>query len=140
MELHGRDEGYYFLIEVPRDFSIHTIPEARKIINEAIGVGHKNFVFNLSVCNFMDSSSIGLVANFGKKCKSMGGQLVLMKPAKPIQELLSLTSMEEIVQIFESHAELEKALEEDKRVWAIGRATQEVAKKSQRLEDRPANE
>lgn len=139
MELHGRDEGYYFLIEVPKEFSIHAMPDARKVINEAIGAGHKNFVINLSVCNFMDSSSIGLVANFGKKCKSMGGRLVLMKPAKPIQELLSLTSMEEIVEILQSHAELESALEEDKRVWAIGRATQAIAKKSERPQDRPAN-
>ncbi len=131
MDFHGRDEGYYFLVAVPRNFSIHNMAEARKVINEALDAGHKNFVFNLSVCNFVDSSSIGLLANFGKKCKSMGGRLVLLKPAKTVQELLSMTGMTEIILIYQSNAELEKTFEEDKRVWAINRATRELAKKRQ---------
>jgi len=94
--------------------SIHlkkaTILEAldfKSEIDEEIQQGQHNIVVNLSECEFLDSTFIGVLVVTWKKLKSKGGKLKLVKPGYFAKSVFYLSGT---IEIFETYESVQEAL------------------------------
>jgi anti-sigma B factor antagonist len=64
--------------------------------------GHKNLVFNMADISYLDSSGLGeLVASLTVATKQ-GGSLKLLNPVARVKELLKITRVDKLFQIFDN--------------------------------------
>jgi anti-anti-sigma factor len=94
--------------------SIHlkkaTILEAldfKSEIDEEIQKGQHNVIVNISECEFLDSTFIGVLVVTWKKLKAKGGKLKLVKPGYFTKSVFHLTGT---IEIFETYESVEEAL------------------------------
>ena len=76
-------------------------------IDEEIQRGQHNVVLNLSKCEFLDSTFIGVLVVTWKKLKTKGGKLKLVKPGYFAKSVFHLTGT---IEIFETYETIEEAL------------------------------
>ena len=81
--------------------------EFKNILDQDIREGHNNIIIDLSMCQFIDSSFLGVLVVTWKKLKTQGGRLKLVKPGYFAQAVFHLTGA---VEIFESYGSVEEAL------------------------------
>jgi anti-sigma B factor antagonist len=76
----------------------------RDKVLELLEGGHSKIVLSFEKVTYMDSAGIGeLVACF-KKAREKGGTVKLLKPSGKVVDLLQLTKLYEIFDIFEDEA------------------------------------
>jgi len=79
----------------------------REEVNKLLEADRKNILLNLDKVTYMDSAGIGeLVACF-KRASEAGAKLKLLNPSGRVSDLLSLTKLQ---QVFEIYAEEKEAL------------------------------
>ncbi|MBT8380497.1 MAG: STAS domain-containing protein [Ignavibacteria bacterium] len=76
-------------------------------IDKEIEKGQHNVVVNLSSCEFLDSTFIGVLVVTWKKLKARGGKLKLVKPGNFAKSVFHLTGA---IEIFETYESIEEAL------------------------------
>jgi len=77
----------------------------RQAVNSLLEEGRKSIVLNLSNVSYMDSAGIGeLVACF-KRAVEKGAKIKLVNPSGKVQDLLILTRLQEIFEIFRDERE-----------------------------------
>lgn len=85
--------------------------EFKQILDEDILYGHHNLIVDLSKCEFMDSTFIGVMVVTYKKLRGRGGQMKLVKPGLYANSLLNYTGTIEIFETFESLEEAVKSFQ-----------------------------
>ncbi len=85
--------------------------EFKQILDEDILYGHQNLIVDLSKCEFMDSTFIGVMVITYKKLKGRGGQMKLIKPGLFANSLLNYTGTIELFETFESLEDAVKSFE-----------------------------
>lgn len=74
----------------------------RETIRDLAAAGNKNVVLNLAEISYVDSSGIGeLVAGLGPLSKE-GGALKLLNPSKRVRDLLEMTRVLTLFQVFDN--------------------------------------
>lgn len=81
--------------------------EFKSILDDEIQQGQHNIVINLSECEFLDSTFIGVLVVTWKKLKAQGGKLKLVKPGYFAKSVFHLTGT---IEIFETYETVEEAL------------------------------
>lgn len=76
-------------------------------IDEEIQNGQHNIIVNLSECEFLDSTFIGVLVVTWKKLKAKGGKLKLVKPGYFTKSVFYLTGT---IEIFETYESVDEAL------------------------------
>jgi anti-sigma B factor antagonist len=77
----------------------------REAVNSLLDEGRKSILLNLQGVSYMDSAGIGeLVACF-KRARDKGVLLKLLNPSGKVQDLLVLTRLQEIFEIFRDERE-----------------------------------
>lgn len=77
----------------------------RDIIRDLVTQGHKKLLLNLSDVTYIDSSGIGeLVSGFTTVTNS-GGQLRLLGLSKRVKDLLQITKLYTVFEVFDDEAE-----------------------------------
>ncbi len=77
----------------------------REIVNGLLDEGRTNVLLNLNSVSYMDSAGIGeLVACF-KRARDKGSVLKLLNPSGKVQDLLVLTRLQEIFEIYRDERE-----------------------------------
>ncbi len=77
----------------------------REAVNVLLDEGRKSILLNLHGVSYMDSAGIGeLVACF-KRARDKGVLLKLLNPSGKVQDLLVLTRLQEIFEIFRDERE-----------------------------------
>ncbi|HHU49925.1 MAG: STAS domain-containing protein [Caldicoprobacterales bacterium] len=97
MRIHHEGDAIYITIE--GDVSFNNVQDIRKTILENFQDTDKNAVLNLSKVDFMDSSGLSIIITLLKRVKERGGELVLEYPQKPVQRILEISSLGELVEI-----------------------------------------
>ena len=72
----------------------------RDTIREVVAGGQKKVLLNLAEVNYMDSSGIGELVAVLTAVVNQGGTLKLLNPTKRIHELLQMTHVDKLFQIF----------------------------------------
>jgi len=81
--------------------------EFKNVLDEDIRGGNHNIIIDLSKCEFLDSTFIGVLVVTWRKLKAEGGKLKLVKPGYFAQSVLHLSGA---VENFESYGSVEEAL------------------------------
>src|SRR5262249_45136628 len=74
----------------------------RNSVREALKNGQKKILLNLGDVNYIDSSGIGKLVSSFTTVSNQGGSLKLLNLTKKIQELLAITKLLTVFQVFDS--------------------------------------
>lgn len=81
----------------------------RNTVREVLKNGGKKIVLNLAEVNYIDSSGIGELVSTFTTVTNQGGQLKLLKLTKKIQELLAITKLLTVFQVYNDEQEAVKS-------------------------------
>lgn len=76
----------------------------RDTVKDLSAKGHKKVLLNLGDVSYIDSSGIGELVSGFTTLSNAGGQLKLLKLTKRIQDLLQITKLYTIFEVFDDEA------------------------------------
>jgi anti-anti-sigma factor len=106
MAITGKKINGYYLIDVDTNFTTFSLIQIRKEVDMGLESGSNHIVFDLSKCQHMDSSAIGLLGNLYKKFDSKKVKIGLLKPLPPILDLIAVTHISTFVNIYKTEEEI----------------------------------
>jgi anti-sigma B factor antagonist len=74
----------------------------RNTVRDVLKKGGKKIILNLADVNYIDSSGIGELVSTYTTVTNQGGQLKLLNLTKKIQELLAITKLLTVFQVFDT--------------------------------------
>ena len=86
-------------ISIPKDFTVDEVAVFRGEIKKLIEEGKKNFIFDFSKCNFIDSTGLGALVSIYKKCAEKGGSIKLKSLRPEVEKLFKLTRLDRVFEI-----------------------------------------
>lgn len=86
-------------INIPKDFIVDEVANLRVEINKLIEKGQKNFTFDFSKCDFIDSTGLGALVSIYKKCAEKGGSIKLKSLKPEVEKLFKLTRLDRVFEI-----------------------------------------
>jgi anti-sigma B factor antagonist len=96
------------VVEVHGDLDMATQPRLRDGLEPLIGPGA--VVLDLTGVPFMDSSALGTLVVTFKALREGGGRLCLAGVQEPVRALLELTSVDTVIDVYDSVAAAERGL------------------------------
>ncbi|PYU35431.1 MAG: anti-sigma factor antagonist [Acidobacteria bacterium] len=72
----------------------------RQMIRENLGKGHKKIILNLGEVNYIDSSGIGELVSGYTTVTSQGGELKLLNLTKRVHDLLQITKLFTVFDVY----------------------------------------
>ncbi len=87
---------------IPERLTMDVSDELKKILKEHVEAGHIKIVVDLQNTNYMDSSGLGAIVSKIAATRSQQGDIRLASPRPTVSNLLELTHIDQIVQIFDS--------------------------------------
>lgn len=91
-----RPSGRLVLSEQPRD------NELKDAINRSLLEGRSQFLLDLAAVSHADTSGLALIVAAHVTVARRGGQLKLMNPTTRLRELLSVTKLNTVFEVFDS--------------------------------------
>jgi anti-anti-sigma factor len=82
------------------------------VFDEFLNKGYNKILLVLSDVESIDSFSLGVIVNILKSVSSVGGFFALVSPNEKVERVLSITSLDRIVKIYDTISE---AMEEVQR-------------------------
>ena len=76
----------------------------RETVKDLLGKGNKKILLNLAEVSYIDSSGIGELVSGYTSVSNAGGQLKLLKLTKRIQDLLQITKLYTVFEVFDDEA------------------------------------
>jgi anti-sigma B factor antagonist len=83
--------------------------QLREAVRRLLEQGNKNLLINLGGVDYVDSSGIGELVSCYTTTKNQGGQLKLLNLTKKIQDLLSITKLLTVFEVYDDEAEALKS-------------------------------
>ncbi len=112
-QLHHRQVGHVILIEaVGRLTSIDGHTRLRDLIHVVTGYGAKKLILNLARVEFIDSSGIGELARSYSVVRQMGGEMKLAGVNQKILEVLEISHVNSIFEIYSGESDALRAFGE----------------------------
>ena len=87
------------MVNIPKDFVVDEVATFRLKINKLIEEGQKNFIFNFSQCDFIDSTGLGALVSIYKKCIEKSGSIKLKSLKPEVEKLFKLTRLDKVFEI-----------------------------------------
>jgi anti-sigma B factor antagonist len=78
--------------------------QLRDAIRDLIGKGQRSILLNMGDVNYIDSSGLGELVSAYTTAKNQGAALKLLKLTKKVHDLLQLTKLYTVFDIFEDEA------------------------------------
>ena len=76
----------------------------REMLRELVAKGHKKILLNLADVSYIDSSGIGELVSGFTTVTNQGGQLKLLNLNKRVKDLLQITKLYTVFEVFEDEA------------------------------------
>lgn len=76
----------------------------RETIRDLAGGGHKKLLLNLAEVSYIDSSGIGEMVSGFTTVTNQGGQVKLLNLTKRVKDLLQITKLYTVFEVFEDEA------------------------------------
>ena len=78
--------------------------QLRDAVRDLIGKGQKNILVNLENVNYIDSSGLGELVSAYTTARNQGAKLKLLKLTKKVHDLLQLTKLYTVFDIYDDEA------------------------------------
>ena len=103
MKIHTRTVGDVHVLDISGKITLgDATANIRHTINDLLENGGKKIVLNLTDVKYIDSSGIGELVRTYTSVTKEGKQLILLNLTKKIRELLVITKLLTVFQVFES--------------------------------------
>lgn len=86
-------------IDIPKNFTIEEAGKFRMQVNRLMESGEKNFIFNFSECDFIDSTGLGVMVAVYKKCVERSGSIKLKGVKDQVRKIFKLTRLDKVFEI-----------------------------------------
>jgi anti-sigma B factor antagonist len=96
-----QDEGHIIVEASGRLTAGEPCTQLRDLVKRLAAQGERSFVLNMSGISHMDSSGLGLLLSIYSTIRSEGGDLKLLSIGDRVRDLLTMTKLAEVFQIFE---------------------------------------
>jgi len=101
MKIENRSVGDIHILDCSGKITLgEGTMSVRNAVREVLKNGGKKIILNLGDVNYIDSSGIGELVSSFTTVTNGGGQLKLLNLTKKIQELLSITKLLTVFQVF----------------------------------------
>jgi len=105
MDINVRASGEIVILDLEGNLTIGNAEETlRKRIEELVASDRKYMLINLANVPMIDSSGIGGLVKSFTHAKNNGGKLKLLKPTRLAQQLLSITGLLSVFEVFDDEA------------------------------------
>ena len=74
----------------------------RKAMELQLQTGYDKLVVDLTDVPLIDSSALGAIVTTLKCCQESGGKLVLLNPQKAVKEVLEVTQLATVIEIYDT--------------------------------------
>jgi anti-anti-sigma factor len=92
------------VVEVQGEVDISTEPELRSHLAAVIATEPARLVVDLTGVEFLDSTGLGLLVWAYKKLEQVGGRFCLACPQPPVVKLLTMTSLNRLIEVHDTMA------------------------------------
>jgi len=82
----------------------------RDRIRKLLAAGHQKFLLNLADVDYIDSSGLGELVSSFTTVRNQGGQLKLLNLTRRVQDLLQITKLLTVFEVFNNEAEALKTM------------------------------
>ncbi|MEV4829608.1 MULTISPECIES: STAS domain-containing protein [unclassified Micromonospora] len=104
-----RQEGAGTVLEIAGDLDMSTTPQLRERLREVVEGGARVVVVDLTGVGFMDSSGLGALVVAYRELRERNGWLGLAGVRRPVRTVLSITSVDQVIGIFDTVPDAEAA-------------------------------
>ncbi|WP_374760055.1 STAS domain-containing protein [Micromonospora humidisoli] len=104
-----RPQGAGAVIEVAGDLDMSTTPRLRERLREVVEGGARVVVVDLAGVGFMDSSGLGALVVAYRELRERNGWLGLAGVRRSVRTVLSITSVDQVIDIFDTVHDAEAA-------------------------------
>ena len=87
------------------EIDMATAPRFRQRLLAVISAGAQNVVIDLSGVDFIDSTGLGVLMGAAKRVRSAGGDIRLVTAGSRLAELIELTRLDRVLDVFDSVSE-----------------------------------
>ncbi|MEU1586910.1 STAS domain-containing protein [Micromonospora sp. NPDC005710] len=95
------------VLEVRGELDMATSPELREGLQRLVDAGDRQVVVDLAEVGFMDSSGLGALVVMFKAWRNAGGRLCLAAVQPAVRSVLSVTSVDQVIDVYHSVSEAE---------------------------------
>lgn len=96
------------ILELEGDFSVKSLVPLRTLLDQLSQTQVKNVAIDLSLVSYIDSSAIGLMANYAKQMAKRKGRFSVFNAQSEILQILNMVSFEKTAPVFASRKEFEE--------------------------------
>jgi len=104
MEINLRTSESVTILDLKGNLTIGAEEVLGEMINEVVKDGQKQLLVNMAEVPFIDSSGIGALIKSFSRVKTEGGKLKLLNPSRTARQLLSITGLLSVFEIFDDEA------------------------------------
>ncbi|MCY1138295.1 STAS domain-containing protein [Actinoplanes sp. Pm04-4] len=90
------------VVGVRGDLDMATSPRLQNSLQELIDAGDRRVVVDLAGVGFMDSSALGALVVTYKALREAGGRLALAAAGPGVRYVLSITSVDQVIELYDS--------------------------------------
>ncbi|MCQ3810795.1 MAG: STAS domain-containing protein [Acidimicrobiia bacterium] len=94
--------GQWEILTVTGEIDMATAPRFRQRLLAVISTGAQNVVIDLSGVDFIDSTGLGVLMGAAKRVRSSGGDIRLVMAGSRLAELIELTRLDRVLDVFDS--------------------------------------
>src|SRR5437867_3608253 len=96
-----QNDGHVILEASGRLVAGESCAQVRDLVKGLTAEGARSFVLNLAGISYMDSSGLGLLLSIYSTIRGQGGNVTLVSIGDRVKELLTMTKLTEVFEIFE---------------------------------------
>jgi anti-sigma B factor antagonist len=100
LEIHSRDKEGISILDVSGRLAVGSASMLREKVNEETAGGHNQIILNLKDVDYIDSTGLGTMVICYTTLQKVGGNLKLLNLNRRNIELLLLTKLSTVFQIF----------------------------------------
>lgn len=102
----------------PRALDLQGCPvdDLSETLLDLLNGGQRNIILDMSVVTFVDSAGLGELVACKKRAVERGGDIRLLQPRKKVRELLVMTLLTQIFQIYADEEEAVRSFRDAPRV------------------------
>jgi len=107
------DGGHVAVVTVFGQADLHTAPELRSAISEAIDGGSESLVIDLSEVTFIDSMTLGVLLSALKQLRPSGGSVSIVCSDPHIRRIFEITLLDRVFALYETREEALREADRD---------------------------
>jgi len=92
------------VVSVSGELDMYTAPSFKEQIHEALNNGHTRIVVDLSACEFLDSTALGILLTANKHLSEQNGRLVLVAADRDVVKVFQITGLDRVFTIVPTRA------------------------------------